>query len=64
MLDWCDISAVIFSWASLNLKLILIVYEKLVLVILLSITYCNYLYVLQPRAVLQLEKTNVYCPEL
>lgn len=64
MLDWCDTSAVIFSWASMNLNFFSYFMKKLILVILLSITYCNYLYVLQPKAVLQLEKTKDYYPVL
>lgn len=28
MLDWCDTSAVIFPWASMNLEYFFILYEK------------------------------------
>lgn len=64
MLDWCDTSAVNFSWASMNLKCFFILYDKAYSSNFTLKNILHYLYILQPKAVLQQEKTRDYYPVL
>lgn len=59
MLDWCDTSAVIFHGLAWIKNAFSYFMKQFILVILLSIIYCNDLYVLQSKAVLQGENQRV-----